>query len=66
MTKAEIENYLQDEALLQAICVTLVSQMKMVCVVEGNMELYARLNKYSPSRYIEFARKNLKEKLSKM
>ncbi len=66
MTKAKIERYLSDEPLLRITCIQLVEGMKRVCILKQDGEFLSRLNKYSPDEYIEFARKNLKDKLSKL
>lgn len=66
MTKAEIENYLHNEALLRITCVNLVENAKKLCIINQDGGRLSVLNRYSPDEYIEFARKNLKDKLSKM
>jgi hypothetical protein len=66
MTKSEIENYLHNEALLRMTCIQLVEGMKEVCISKQDFQMLHKLNWYSPDEYVEFARKNLKDKLSKM
>lgn len=66
MTKDQIEELLADETKLRHTCIVLVEAMKQVSMKQLDLPMFQRLNKYSPDEYVEFARKNLKEKLSKM
>lgn len=64
-----MEKLLSDDNLLRAACITVVETVKRYCessFYSQHHRLLAVLDSYSPDEYIEFARKNLKEKLSKM
>lgn len=66
MTKEQIEWLLADENRLRATCITMVETIKQVCLKQLDVWTFQRLNQFTADQYVEFARKNLNEKLSKM
>lgn len=66
LTKQQIEELLTDDTKLRHTCIVLVETMKQLSMKQLDLRTFQNLNQYSPDEYVEFARKNLKDKLSKM
>lgn len=66
LTKEQITELLEDDAKLRNVCITLVETMKQVSMKQLDIRMFQKLNQFTPDQYVEFARRNLKDKLNKM